>query len=134
MSYAVPAVAANTQIAVNGPPSVTVKLRALPPQGVVEKAYISTGPFGKARERVARGIRVLYATFRFSVLPRKGRPLTVTWTLGRFKETVKPDRPARRTVTAQIGSVGAGTLVPGRWTATLRSGKKVVATTRVRVG
>lgn len=111
----------------------TVTLKP-PPQGVTERAFVTTSPQGAARSRVQRNVRVLYGVFRFAALPKKGRRFTVTWSIDGFRVTFPATRPGGRTLVAQIGSIGGGVLRSGRWTATLRSGGVVVTSARVRVG
>jgi len=104
-----------------------------PPEGVVTRAFLTTSPSGAPRARVGR-VRVLYGVFRFAAPPRRVRSLTVEWRVGGFRTRFRATPPAGRVVTVQIGSLGGGRLAPGRWSATLRAGGRVVAVARGRVG
>jgi hypothetical protein len=108
--------------------SWTVDL-APPPEGYVDKAWISGLPQGPAALSFATGTRVLYASFHFAYRPRTGA-VTTTW--------YQPDGTPTRAVAkprAQLvqGSVQSTPLASGRWRCVVRVDGVAVGETSVRI-
>ncbi len=115
-------------------PAVEVRATlGAPPEGVASQATISTALGGRARPVIARGPGIIFASFRLAALPRKGRPLTVTWFFSGGSgpiATLRKTRIAR--VTAFVRS-RSGALSTGAYRAELRAGGTLVAVARTRI-
>jgi hypothetical protein len=102
---------------------------APPPEGYVDKAWISGLSRGPAASSFAKGTRVLYASFHFAHRPRAGA-VTTTWYL--------PDGTPTRAVAktrAQLvqGSVESAALASGHWRCVVRVDGVAVAETSARI-
>jgi hypothetical protein len=119
----------------SGPKLAAANVRArlaAPPEGVVSRAFISTGAGGRARTTIARGRSVIFASFIFAALPRTDRRLTVTWySSARAGPIATHARPRTRRITASVKE--GGELPAARYRAELRAGRTLVAVARARV-
>jgi hypothetical protein len=111
--------------------NVQARLSA-PPEGVVVRAFISTGLGGRAQTTIARGPSIIFANFTFAALPREGRRITVTWYSSTRAGPISTDaRPRAKRISA---SVKKGSELPAaRYRAELRAGRTLVAVARARV-
>jgi TolB protein len=111
--------------------SVRARLAA-PPEGVVERAFISAAPGGRARTTIAGGPSAIFAGFAFAALPQRGRRLTVTWRSSAEAGSLSvAARPRAKRITASLRE--GGELPAGRYRAELRAGGTLVAVARARV-
>jgi hypothetical protein len=105
-----------------------------PRQGVVQRAFIGRGVGGRAVQRFRRAPSIIFASFRFWTLPRRGQRTRVVWSFNgspvgdvlraNFVGLLANNRLASR----------AGSLPRGRYRADLRVGRKLVARATTRVG
>ena len=119
----------------SGPKLADANVRArlaAPPEGVVARAFISTGVGGRAQTTIVQGRSIIFANFTFAALPQKGRRLTVTWYSSTQAGPISTDaRPRTKRINA---SVKDGSELPAaRYRAELRAGKTLVAVARARV-
>jgi hypothetical protein len=130
--YTVSAALALTPAPPVGPASFTrswIIDLAPPPEGYVDKAWISGLSRGPAALSFAAGTRVLYASFHFAYRPRAGA-VTTTW--------YQPDGTPTRAVAkprAQLvqGYVEDTPLASGRWRCVIRVNGVAVSETSVRI-
>jgi Tol biopolymer transport system component len=110
-------------------------LRLAPPrEGVVSRAWASTTLGGPPLERVPASNSIAYAHFRFSALPRPGRPLVTTWLLnGKRPPGALPRRKSRRALVVAFIEAEDAPLPRGTFTCVLTAGKTVVKRLTFRV-
>jgi hypothetical protein len=106
-----------------------------PAEGVVARAFAHATPNGPAVLRLRGRRRILYATFVFASLPRRG-PLTIRWLQpGERRETKPADKPLERRVTGTVATrVPGAALRQGVWRARLRARDVLVAEVAIRLG
>ena len=106
-----------------------------PPEGVVERAFITTSVGGRATARIGAGrFFQIFGNFHFAARPAKGQALSATWALGAFRKRVALARPSGPLLLTTIGSTRSGILQSGRWTVTLRAGRSTIARASIRIG
>jgi hypothetical protein len=102
---------------------------APPPEGYVDKAWISGLLSGPAALTFPTGTRVLFASFHFAYRPRAGA-VTTTWYLPDGTPTRAVAKPRAQLVQ---GSVQSTPLASGRWRCVVRVDGVAVAETSARI-
>ncbi|WP_217923452.1 hypothetical protein [Miltoncostaea oceani] len=102
-----------------------------PREGVVLRAVMSTTPGGRQRVAVPRGPSLIFASFRFATLPRRGQPIVVSWYQS-GNRVAKAIKVRGRSVASFLGRVGSP-LGTGRYRAELTVGGTLVAVARTRI-
>jgi hypothetical protein len=99
-----------------------------PAEGVVDRVWVSVQKNSSPRSGVPRTAKQFFVHFRFAALPRK-RPLVLVIRYPDGERRVITDFLATRLVEPRQ----PGPLLPGKWLFSLRSGKKTIAQTTVKV-
>jgi hypothetical protein len=94
------------------PVETTVTLPA-PEEGIVDTAYVSKTPKGKAVRRVKGPVKQLFATFHFSVPPEGAQAVRLVWRTPQFNFVGEVRKPYSSTVTTFIKS--GAPLPKGTW-------------------
>jgi hypothetical protein len=103
---------------------------APPPEGYVVRVGISGSVLGDRSSVFPRGTKALYASFRFTYLPRGG-VITTTWYQPSGSPTRWVAKRRARLVRAFVRSATA--LAPGRWRCVLRVGAVPIAQSTVSI-
>jgi hypothetical protein len=104
-----------------------------PPEGVVSRAYASTGEHGSPRSRFSRSTAALFVHFRFVSRPDASHPLMATW----YRPgNALAGRPVGKRVTDVVTTfVKSDRALPnGRWICVLHAGRVVVKRLVIPIG
>ena len=102
---------------------------APPPEGYVDKAWMSGLSRGSGASRFPTGTHVLFASFHFAYRPRAGA-VTMTW----YPPNGTPSRAvAKPRATFVQGSAQSAALASGLWRCVVRVDGVAVAETSARV-
>jgi Tol biopolymer transport system component len=114
------------------PQELPVRLAA-PPEGVVTDAFATTQANGVRPAQIPASAAVVYAHFRFAVLPR-GLPLTVSWYRPDGSSAGKPLVKGTQAEVVTFLRAPSGRLPSGRWRCVLRAGSTIVKQLVVPIG
>lgn len=102
-----------------------------PPEGVVDKAGVSTSKGGRFVDRLQGTTAIIYARFHF-VVPPQTKVVEVSWYTPSFKFIGKAKKPYKQTVETFLRNT-TGQLQRGVWYAIAKVDGVVVKRTRLRI-
>jgi methionine-rich copper-binding protein CopC len=102
-----------------------------PPEGVVDKAGVSTAKGGRLVDRLQGTTPVIWARFHFVVAPQT-KTIEISWYTPSFRFIGKVKRQYKPTVDTFLRNT-TGRLQPGVWYAIAKVGGVVVKRTRLRI-
>jgi hypothetical protein len=103
-----------------------------PPEGIVRVKGASAARGSAFVTRLLGTRRQAWARFRFAVLPARARVARLQWILPSGRRGGAVEQPVKRVMDTFVRARDG--LPPGRWTAILRVGGKVVARVAVPIG
>ena len=107
---------------------------APPPEGVVSQAWVSAVLGGLPAVRFPASTWLVAAQFRFTALPKPGRPIVVAWydPSGRLARSIR--KPRAQSIAAFLATRDHSPMPAGAWQVVLRAGATVVERVRYRIG